>query len=65
MSIQDVCLSINKLSNDALIILFLFCIYYFQVVVHEIQFHLNLAMDTLTSIFACKEFQIRGLILAK
>ena len=34
----NVCLSINKLCNDTLHFVFLFCIYYFQVVFHEIQF---------------------------
>ena len=38
MIIQNVCLSINKLCNDALHFVFVFCIYYFQVVFHEIQF---------------------------
>ena len=39
MIIQNVCLSINKLCNDILHFVFLFCIYYFQVVFHEIQFN--------------------------
>ena len=38
MIIQNVCLSINKLCNDTFHFVFLFCIYYFQVVFHEIQF---------------------------
>ena len=38
MIIQNVCLSINKLCNDTLHFVFLFCIYYFQVGFHEIQF---------------------------
>ena len=38
MIIQNVCLSINKLCNDTLHFVFLFCIYYSQVVFHQIQF---------------------------
>ena len=38
MIIQNVCLSMNKLCNDTLHFVFLICIYYFQVVFHEIQF---------------------------
>ena len=67
MIIQNVCLSINKLCNDALHFVFLFCIYYFQVVFHEIQFRhtFELNYGYITSIFVCKAFQIRGLILPK
>ena len=38
MIIQKVCLSINKFCNDASHFVFLFYIYYFQVVFHETQF---------------------------
>ena len=38
MIIQNVSISKNKLCNDALHFRILFCIYYFQVVFHEIQF---------------------------
>ena len=66
--IQNVCLSINKLCNDALHVLFLFCIYYFQVVFHEIQFRhtFELNYGHINIIFlVCKAFQILGLILSK
>ena len=56
MIIQNVWLSINKLCNDALHFLFLFCIYYFLMLIlcsmkHNLDILLNLTMDTLTSIF--------------
>ena len=68
MSIQDVCLSINKLSNDALdypMSYFVYIIFKLWSMKYNLDKHLNLAMDTLTSIFVCKAFQIRGLILPK
>ena len=68
MIIENVCLSLNKLCNDALHFVFLFCIYYFQFVFHEIQFRhtfeLNYGQININC-FVCKTFQIRGLILPK
>ena len=62
MIIQDVCLSINKLCNDALdyrILIVYYIIFKLCSMKYDLDKLLNLTMDTLTSIFVCKAFQIR------